>query len=187
MFVSVLCFAVNCCLACVVRDLLHEWHVHALRVLHIRQGCLLVVNGLVLVCAETFMQGLSACIFDIHQPDVEALKAHLTRDGRSDADIVALPSKYLRDRYRFGLQEYIAHTAVSYFVPTTCCTYSSVMFLHDKDSLSDLPEYGFGNGQHCLITYDACHLSNDDMVLDCILKHCCLQYAFASAFVRFRN
>ncbi|DBA83347.1 hypothetical protein WJX79_000376 [Trebouxia sp. C0005] len=49
---------------------------------------------------KTFMQGLSACIFDIHQPDVEALKAHLTRDGRSDADIVALPSKYLRDRFR---------------------------------------------------------------------------------------
>jgi len=49
-----------------------------------------------------------------------------------------------------------------------------------------LPEYGFGHGQHCLIICDACHLSNDDMVLDCILKHC-LQYAFASAFVRCQN
>ncbi|KAL0017742.1 hypothetical protein WJX77_006077 [Trebouxia sp. C0004] len=47
---------------------------------------------------KTFMRGLSACIFDIHQPDVVALKALLTSDGRSDADIKALPFKYFRDR-----------------------------------------------------------------------------------------
>ena len=74
------------------------------------------------------MLGLSACIFDIHQPDVEALKARLTRVGKSDADNKALPSKYLTDRYRFGLQERIAHAAMSCSVPTICCTYSSVMF-----------------------------------------------------------
>lgn len=41
---------------------------------------------------KTFMRGLSACIFDSHQPDVVALKACLTRDGKSDASIEALPS-----------------------------------------------------------------------------------------------
>ena len=33
---------------------------------------------------------------------------------------------------------------------------------------------------------DACHFANE-MILNGILKHCCLQYAFASAFVRCRN
>lgn len=64
-----------------------------------QQSFLLAVNGHVFVCAETFMRGLSACIFDIHQPDVVALKACLTRDGRNDADIDALPSMCFRDRY----------------------------------------------------------------------------------------
>ncbi|KAA6421252.1 MAG: hypothetical protein FRX49_08738 [Trebouxia sp. A1-2] len=58
---------------------------------------------------KTFMLGLSACIFDIHQPDVEALKARLTRVGKSDADNKALPSKYLTDRCRIrvGVKEVI--------------------------------------------------------------------------------
>lgn len=75
------------------------------------------------------MRGLSACIFDIHQPDVVALKARLTRDGRSDADTDALPSKFFRDRclpYTDTLHmqqchvlflEHVAHAAVSCFFP----------------------------------------------------------------------
>ena len=67
--------------------------------LHCNWYFVTVVNGHMLICAEIFMRGLSACIFDIHQPDVVALKARLTKDGKSNADIKALPSKYFRDRY----------------------------------------------------------------------------------------
>ncbi len=88
------------------------------------QAFLLVVNGHVHKCAETFMRGLSACNFDIHQPDVVVLKAHLTREGRSDADIEALPSNQFRDRYL----AYKNSAGVSCSVPRACCTYSSVMF-----------------------------------------------------------
>ena len=89
------------------------------------------MNGHVLVCAKTFMQGLSACIFHMHQSDVVALKALSTRDGRSDADIEALPSKYFRDRYlpytgTLHMQqchalflEHVAHAAVSCVSPRT--------------------------------------------------------------------
>ena len=111
-----------------------------------RQSFLLAVNGHVLVCAEPFMRGLSACIFDIHQPDVVALKARMTRDGRSDADIEALPSKYFRDRYlpytdtlhmhqcHVLFLEHVAHAAVSCFFPRKYCRYSSVKS-HAKGSV----------------------------------------------------
>ena len=107
--------------------------------IHSRQSFLLAANGHVLVCAETFMRGLNACIFDIHQPDVVALKARLTGDGKSDADIEAMPCKYCRDRYLVYTNtlhmlqchvlflEHVVHAAVSCFFPRTYCRYSSVM------------------------------------------------------------
>ena len=67
--------------------------------LHCNWHFVTVVNGHMLICAEIFMRGLSACIFDMHQPDVVTLKARLTKDGKSDADNKALSSKYFRDRY----------------------------------------------------------------------------------------
>ena len=51
------------------------------------------------MCLCVQRHSCEACIFDIHQLDVVALKACLTRDGRSDADIDALPSMCFRDRY----------------------------------------------------------------------------------------
>ncbi|DBA90161.1 TPA: hypothetical protein ACH3X1_003468 [Trebouxia sp. C0004] len=64
-----------------------------------RKLFLITEDSMHLMRRETFMRGLRACIFDIHQPDVVALKAHLTKDGRGDADIEAPPPKYSRDRY----------------------------------------------------------------------------------------
>ena len=81
----------------------------------------------------------SACIFDIHQLDVVALKACLTGDGESEADIEAMPSKYFRDRYLVYTNtlhmlqchvlflQHVAHAAVSCFCPRIYCRYSSVM------------------------------------------------------------
>ena len=105
---------------CCFTDLLREWRVLALRMIHSRQSFLLAVNGHVLVCAETFMRGLSACIFDIHQPDVVALKARLTGDGKSDADIEAMPSKYFRDRY-------LAYTNTLHMLQVMFCSYSMLL------------------------------------------------------------
>ncbi len=45
------------------------------------------------------MRGLSDSLFDIHQPDVVALKARLRQRSKSDEEIEKLPHSYFKKRY----------------------------------------------------------------------------------------
>lgn len=65
-------------------------------------GCLaaglLPMQG-VLWAAGTFMRGLSDCLFDLHQPDADALKQRLLSTGqKSEEEIQRLPQSYFRKR-----------------------------------------------------------------------------------------
>ena len=46
------------------------------------------------------MRGLSDCLFTIHQPDVNALKMRLIKEGKSDEEVKQLSHSYFRDRYQ---------------------------------------------------------------------------------------
>lgn len=57
------------------------------------------ICSLLYLAAEAFMTGLSNAMFEMHQPDIEELKARLVREGtHTPEEVERLPNSYFKKR-----------------------------------------------------------------------------------------